>query len=41
MLALHVPEIMFIWISDKNNPSEFIEELIDDNPENLEIIEYN
>lgn len=27
-------------ISDKNNPSEFIEELIDDNPENLEIIEY-
>lgn len=28
-------------ISDKNNPSEFIEELIDDSLENLEIIEYN
>ena len=28
-------------ISDKDSPSEFIEELIDDNPENLEIIEYN
>ena len=28
-------------ISDKNNPSEFIEELMDDSLENLEIIEYN